>query len=45
MQDLLEEVFLQKSSAAYYKLIGIPKLTKNIATIEKPDIDETVKSM
>ena len=45
MQDLLEEVFLQKSSAEYYKLIGIPKLTKNIATIEKPDIDETGKSM
>ena len=45
MQDLLEEVFLQKSSGEYYKLIGIPKLTKNIATIEKPDIDETVKLM
>ena len=45
MQDLLEEVFLQKSSGKYYKLPGIPKLAKNIATIEKPDKKEAVKSM
>ena len=45
VQDLLEEVFLQKSSGKYYKLPGIPKLAKNIATIEKPDKEEAVKSM
>ena len=45
MQDLLEEVFLQKSSGEYYKLPGIPKLAKNIATIENPDKEEAVKSM
>ena len=45
MQDLLEEVFLQKSSGEYYKLPEIPKLAKNIATIEKPDKEEAVKSM
>ena len=45
MQDLLEEMFLQKSSSEYYKLPGILKLAKNIATIEKPDKEEAVKSM
>ena len=45
MQDLLEEVSLQKSSGEYYKLPGIPKLVKNIATIEKPDKEEAVKAM
>ena len=39
------EVFLQKSSGEYYKLPGIPKLVKNIATIEKPDKEEAVKAM
>ena len=45
VQDLLEEMFLQKSSSEYYKLPGILKLAKNIATIEKPDKEEAVKSM
>ena len=45
VQDLLEEKFLQKSSGEYYKLLGIPKLAKNIATIEEPDEEEAVKSM
>ena len=45
MQDLLEEVFSQKSSGEYYKFPGIPKMAKNIVTIEKPDKEEAVKSM
>ena len=45
VQDLLEEVFLQKSSGEYCKLPGIPKLAKNIANIQKPDKEEAVKSM
>ena len=45
VQDLLEEVFIQKSSGEYHKLPGISKPAKNIATIEKPDKEEAVKSM
>ena len=48
VQDLLEELFLQKSFGEYYKWPGIPKLAEIIATIEKSiDIDkeEAVKSM
>ena len=45
MQDLLEELFLQKSSGEYYKLPGIPKLAKNVANIQKPDKEEAVNSM
>ena len=45
VQDLLEEAFLQKSSGEYQKSTGIPELAKNIATIEKPDKEEAIKSM
>ena len=43
MQDLLEEVFLQKSSGEYYKLPGIPKLVKSIATTKRHK-EEAIKS-
>ena len=45
VQDLLAELFLQKSSGEYYKLPGIPKLAKNVANIQKPDKEEAVNSM
>ena len=44
VQDPLQEVFLQKSSGEYYKLPEIPKLSKNIAGIEKLDKEEAIKS-